>query len=60
MACAECGREREGCERGWVVVASPPGEPRNVYCPGCLAALIRGALGEAEHGGRSGEGARSD
>jgi hypothetical protein len=48
--CAECKREREPDERGWVVVLSPPNEPRVVYCPDCLAALVRKATPPDEQG----------
>jgi len=49
MGCVECRRERDPNERGWVVVLSSPGEPRILYCPECLAEMVRGAFAEDEH-----------
>jgi hypothetical protein len=46
MRCIECEVELEPSDRGWVVVLTVPSEPRIVYCPECLSALIRGATGE--------------
>jgi hypothetical protein len=48
MVCVECGREREPDERGWVVVFSAPKEPRILYCPECVAAIVRGASRQDE------------
>ena len=48
MKCVECGGNREADERGWVVLFSPPDEPRVLYCPDCIAALFRGASGQDE------------
>jgi len=39
-------RDRE--DRGWVVVLSPPDEPRVVYCPDCLAGIVREASAKDE------------
>jgi hypothetical protein len=50
MECAECGHKREPDERGWVVVLSRPDKPRILYCPDCLAALVRCASGEDDPG----------
>jgi len=47
MRCTECECELEPSDRGWVVVLTLPNEPRIVYCPECLAALIRDATGES-------------
>jgi hypothetical protein len=41
MECVVCGRERNPSEPGWVVIASPPGEPRILYCDECLAEMVR-------------------
>ena len=46
MRCVECESQLEPNDRGWVVVLTVPDEPRIVYCPECLAALIRAASGE--------------
>jgi hypothetical protein len=46
MRCVECECEPEPDDRGWVVVLTVPNEPRIVYCPECLTALIRAASGE--------------
>lgn len=50
MRCVECESELEEDDRGWVVVLTVPDEPRLVYCPECLAALIRDASGEGALG----------
>ena len=46
MRCVECDCELEPTDRGWVVVLPVPDEPRIVYCPDCLTALIRAASGD--------------
>jgi hypothetical protein len=46
MRCIECECKLEPSDRGWVVVLTLPNEPRIVYCPECLTALIRSASGE--------------
>ena len=46
MRCIECECELEPNDRGWVVVLTVPNEPRIVYCPECLTALLRAASGE--------------
>jgi len=48
MCCVECARKRCPDERGWVVVFSPPDAPRILYCPDCLAAIIRDASAKDE------------
>jgi hypothetical protein len=46
--CVECGGKRKAEERGWVFVFAPPDRPRILYCPDCLAELVREASGHDE------------
>jgi hypothetical protein len=48
MCCVECARKRCPDERGWAVVFSPPDAPRILYCPDCLAAIVRDASAQDE------------
>jgi hypothetical protein len=43
MHCAECSREKEAAERGWMTVLSPSGALRIHYCPECVSDLVRRA-----------------
>jgi hypothetical protein len=44
MHCIECGRERTPGERGWVTVLAREREFRTLYCPDCMAEIVRGAM----------------
>jgi uncharacterized protein YlaI len=43
MHCIECDREREPGENGWVTVFAREREFRTLYCPDCMAEIVRGA-----------------
>ena len=42
MNCTRCGRKRKTTgDEGWVTVLGSETSPRQRYCPGCLANLVR-------------------
>jgi uncharacterized protein YlaI len=43
MHCIECDRERNPGENGWVTVLAREREFRTLYCPDCMAEIVRGA-----------------